>query len=270
MALDLLSTLEEMRLETIYYVLSIGILRPLGLTFGFMAFVWAMGFAVTLRIAISVALALPLMIANLDDSIWLAENATRIELAMLSPREFAIGFGLGILSSLPFLALQYAGAITDDFRGEGGSGLQDPAGGDIQTYSVLYVIVGLFVFFSLGGLWQITAGLYKSYEIWPLNATLPALSPESGMIALKLLDDTLMTAAVIAAPLLILMMAIDLGLMFAAKLAQKLGAYDDSFLLRNTTAIFSLPVVAVIIIRVAESRTPDAVLGLSILQDMLK
>ncbi len=245
--------------EVLFLVISLGMLRTLGLSFGFMAFNWGLGTSITVRAGIAMAIGSPLMLANLDTVIEISNSATRFELAVLSPKEFAIGYGLGILASLPFLVMQYAGAVTDSFRGESDSGIQDPSGGTFQTFSVFYVVIAFFVFFSMGGLWDLFANLYRSYEIWPLETLYPKLGADAGLTALQLLDDTMHSAVLVAGPLLIILMAIELILIVAAKLARKFGLYDLSFLAKNAVAILSLPLLAIFILKMSNELTPEAI-----------
>lgn len=267
---ELLSLILESEIENLYLVIVLGMVRIFGMMWSFVAFGWAFGSSILLRSAIAFALGLPLMLANVEISIDLASNTDALQLALLTPKEFAIGFGLGLLASGPFRAMQYAGAVTDAFRGESDSGLQSPDGSQLQTFSVLYLCIAFYVFFALDGLWKLIEQLYATYELWPIDDLTPALSKQSAEMALAAIDKSLELAVIIAAPLLILLMSIEFVLMVAAKLARRFGIYDLSFLVKNLVTIVTLPLTAMLIVRVAETYTPEAILGLESLKQFLE
>ncbi len=240
-------------LEGLYLVVVFGMLRTFGVLFGFLAFGWGFGPALTARIGISFMLGLPLMFAHETQLQSIIASASAVEQMLLTAKEFAFGFGLGLLASGPFRALLYAGAITDAFRGESDSGMQAPDGSQIQTSSKLYLLTGFFVFFSLGGLSLLTSLIYQSYGIWPVDRMLPSLFSGSGQIVLTMITQGLRLALLIAAPLLILLFSVEFVLAIAARLARRFGLYDLSFLVKNTLTILTLPLIAIIILRVSNA-----------------
>ena len=248
--------------EGIYGIIVFGAARPLGLLFGFQAFAWAIGGAVLLRTGIAIAIGLPTLMLNLPQIEPLIVSAPPLASALVAPREFVIGFGLGLLASLPFLALQYAGAITDSFRGESDGGQTDPSGGGtLQTFSVLYVVIGFAAFFSLGGLWVLVGLLYQSYAVWPIAASLPPLADGGAVLALMLMGETLATSVRLALPLLGLLLVIELGIGAAARLGKRTGFYDLSFMAKNLATILALPLIGWFVLSVADNLTDEVFLA---------
>jgi type III secretion protein T len=245
--------------EAAYGLIVLGAARPLGLLFGFQAFAWAVGQAVMLRTGIAIALGLPTLALNLPLLGPMVIEANPLSAAIVVPREFVIGFGLGLLASLPFFALQYAGAITDNFRGESDGGQPDPSGGGtLQTFSVLYLVIGFAVFFTLGGLWQLVALLYRSYAVWPIEAAFPRLSDGSATLVLGLLAETLATSLRVALPLFGLLLLLEMTVGVAARLARRAGFYDIAFPVKNLATILALPLVGWFIVTTSETLTMDA------------
>lgn len=256
--------------EGVYGLIVFGAARPLGLMFGFKAFAWAIGTAVLLRTGIAIAIGLPTLMLNLPLIEPLVIEAASLSSALIAPREFVIGFGLGFLASLPFFALQYAGAITDSFRGESDGGQTDPSGGGtLQTFSVLYVIIGFAAFFSLGGLWALVGLLYQSYAVWPISAALPPLAGGGAILALMLLAETLATSVRLALPLFATLLVIELAVGAAARLARRTGIYDLSFLSKNLATIMALPLIAWFILSASEVLTDEAFLASDLLSRIL-
>lgn len=241
--------------QSLYGVLIFMTLRPAGLLFGFMAFTWALSQMRTLRISTALGLALPTLVLTGTQIEAILDTAGIAELAFLSGKELLIGYGLGLLASLPFFALQYAGAITDAFRGESDSGITDPTGGTLQTFSLLYVVIGFAVFFGVGGLWGLIAMLYQSYTIWPVNQPLPALAGDAPVQIMMMLGDMFLLTVRTAIPLLALLVVVEFVLGVAARLSRKFGMQDLTFLAKNFSAVLMLPLIALYVLWVAEPST---------------
>ncbi|MEL6573715.1 MAG: flagellar biosynthetic protein FliR [Pseudomonadota bacterium] len=255
---SLLNLWFEYPVQRIFLVIALGLLRALGLTFGLYPLLWVLGLSITLRISIAFALSLPLMLAYGPALSEVAVQAAGYQLALLSPKEFIIGYMLGFMVSLPILALQFAGAITDAFRGEFASGATAPDATAIQTFSVLYLVIGTVVFMASGGLWRTVDLLYQSFSVWPIDQALPDLSGDSPAAALDLLSGLLLQAILIAAPLLLLMVAVEIILMVGAKIAPTYAPFNHSFLAKNLVAILSLPFVALLVWRAAQANLDEA------------
>lgn len=264
--MDTIDTVLNLSTESVFLFIALGMLRPLGMLFGFSAFAWGLAMSVTTRAAAAIAISLPIMLVSADQLAELAKGTRGIALAVLTPKEFAIGYSFGLVASLPLLALQYAGAITDAYRGESSSGIHDPSGGAMQTFGLLYLMIGLFAFFAVGGLWHLVATLYASYEIWPIDVLVPGFRADAWASAGTMVNALLQDALLIAAPLLILLVAVDFILAVAARTAQRFRIYENAFAGKQLTAILTLPVLTFYILRVADGKIDDALSALPRLQ----
>jgi type III secretion protein T len=244
----------------------IATLRPLGLLFGFVAFAWGIGQGRLIRGAIGLSLGFPMAVAGVDQILAMIARKSPVELAMILPKEFIIGFALGFLASLPFIALKAAGAITDTFRGESDSGHTDPSGGTMPTWGMVFVLLGFFAFFGSGGLWQLIAMLYQSYAVWPLTAPLPPMSALNAPLIVQFISPTL--ALLVAAPLLTLLVAVEFILIVAARVAQRFQIYGNEFAVKNLTAILALPLMVFYVARVVDDHLTDSLDALPILQQL--
>lgn len=249
-------------LESIFVIVVLSSLRTIGLLFGFLAFVWAIAQMRMLRVSIALGLALPTLVLTAPQIEQVIQTPDTLDVLFIGTKELVIGYGLGLLASLPFLALQYAGAITDAFRGEADSGITDPAGGQLGTFSLLYVVIGFAVFFGVGGLWGLVAMLYQSYTIWPLDQALPALAGDAAEQVMMLLGDMFMLAVGTTIPLLAVLGVMEFVIGVAARLSRKFGLQDLTFLSKNLVAILLLPMVAWFVLHVAgpESAATDEAL----------
>lgn len=257
-------------LESVFLFIALNMLRPFGLMFGFLAFGWGMATSVLPRAAISIALSLPIMLTSIEGFADLRANLGGANIALVLIKEFALGYGLGVLASLPFLALQFAGAITDTYRGESNAGTADPSGGQLQTFGLLYLLIGLSGFFAAGGLWRLIDGVYQSYVIWPIGLVLPDFTGDAGLMVAGLVDALLRDALLIAAPLLIIFVAIDFALAIAARLAQRFRLYEHAFLSKNLTAMVALPILVLYLARANDGRMDQSLFALPLLDGLLK
>ena len=237
---------------------------------GFLAFNWAMRGAQMLRIAIAIALTLPVMAGNAAAFERLISLTSVTAFMPIAIKELIIGYGLGLLASLPFFALQYAGAITDSFRGENDTGNQDPTGGTIHTFSTAYLVIGFFAFFSLGGFEALVRNLYGTYGIWPLYAGLPNLDSAAALRAADMLTSTLMTAFVVALPLLAMLVVIELAMGVAARLGKRFNLYDLAFPVKNLVTVLTLPLIMWVIWQISDARLEEAENVLPMLEGLFR
>ncbi len=227
------------------------IARPIGLTFGFMVMYWGVGRAVLLRMGFAAGLVPPIVAANYETVSVIIQTADLQILLGLLPKEFLIGLVFGLFSSLPFFAFQFAGAVIDNYRGESSSGIMAPTGGEVQTTSLLFLLIAILVFIVGDGLFFLVEDLYKTYRIWPIQSPLPSLSGDAVSIVMVMIMDMFILMLRVGLPLLMFMMITDLVLAIATKMGQKFGLFDMSFLLKNVLFILILPLISISVISIA-------------------
>ncbi|MEP3299203.1 MAG: flagellar biosynthetic protein FliR [Pseudoruegeria sp.] len=265
MALEDIQSLIGLTPETYILFLLLAIFRPLGLLYGFTLFSWGFGQGLMMRIGVSFAFGILVFWNSADVFISIAETTTIQKTVLILAIEYAIGFGLGTMASIPFHALKYAGAITDTYRGENNSGITDPSGGTLSSFSVLYFIAGAVVFTQAGGFYVMIDNLYTTYTMWPIGTAGIEFNEDAWRLGPQILQRSLLSSIAIAAPLLIIFLAIDFALAVAAKLAPRFNLYDNSFIGKNIAAVLSLPIIAFYLIRISTENMGyayDAVFGL--------
>jgi type III secretion protein T len=244
-----LAALLGLKTEGLFLFIALTLARPMGLAFGFIIFPWGMGQSFMLRVGFALAIGLPITIASRAEIASLAETAPTLTIALLFVKEFVLGMVLGIIASLPFLALQYAGALADSYRGDSGSGHSDPMGGSLSSWGNYFVLIGLLVFVATGGLNQLVDALYQSYATWPLSRMLPIPSLVAVGTVMDLLLQTLKSTILVAAPLIFTLMAVDLALAIGARLAQRFQIMSIEFTLKNLIAALMLPAVVAYVLK---------------------
>lgn len=253
-------------LENVYLVMAFCMLRMVGVFFGFIAFGWGLGDNLTLKVGLGFTMSLPVMFGFVEQAVRLAEEATSLQLTFIAAKEYALGFGLGLLASTPFRAMQYAGGIIDAFRGESDSGLLSPDGSPIQTISYFYLVIGIYVFVALGGFWQLFKIAYETFAKWPIAGDLPTFYEGAAEIVLSSIAEALQLALIVAAPLMTILVGVELTLIIAAKVGRRFSLYNMSFLIKNLITITSLPVIAIVIVHLAERHLPQAILAIDTLE----
>ncbi len=248
MGAALLDVLTQTPLETMFVLLSINTLRMLGFLYGFVPMYWGMMQSTILRVNLAIALSLPVMVANLSVVSRLVDESTPLTLALLGPKEFAIGLGLGALASSPFAAVSYAGSIIDNFRGESDSGIPSPTGGSTQTTPLLYMVIILAVLVNLDIFAEVFSLVYSSYQIWNVNDLLPAFPQITGRRVGDFLASSLRTGLLLAMPVFLLLALCELSVIVAARLGRKMGLYDLAFMSKNLVMIITLPLIATILV----------------------
>lgn len=146
-------------------------------------------------------------------------------LVAMGLKEFAVGFLLGVLLSIPFWAVQAVGEVVDAQQGIAG-GIDDPTTktqGSAFGGFLLFAAIVLFV--SAGGLGVVASTLYESYAVWPLTIWLPPFSLEGFVGLASLLDDVLRFAILVGAPFLIAFFLLDVGIGLLSRFAPSVSAF---------------------------------------------
>lgn len=267
---ELIVLTAELGIEGIFPLLIVPLIRPLGLMFGFIGFAWAFQSRLFLRLSIATTLAIPVIFIDLNVLRGLVLRSDATELVPISVKEFGIGYGIGFLASMPFFALQYAGALTDTFRGENDTGLHDPTGGTLHTFSTIYLVVGFFTFFSVGGFETMLDSFYATYRVWPIGSIFPTMDHMAAMKVMDILTQTIYEAFRIALPLLSVLILIEFSLSIAARLGRRFNMYDLAFPIKNLTTLLIMPLIIWIVWSLSEDRFASSASPLEILQRLIQ
>lgn len=179
-----------------------------------------------LRGALVVAMILPVM----PSAIALAAADPSLlgigRLPGLMAAEFLVGALLGLLAGMPMWAALAAGDFIDMQRGAQMAQLFDPGSSDQQSVTgTMLVLVCILVLCAQGILIPALFGpLLDSYRVIPMFAPLAALQPAQGALALRLLDTLLHTGLVLALPVMVPLLLIELAVAIATKYMPQLNS----------------------------------------------
>lgn len=136
-------------------------------------------------------------------------------LAVLALRELLVGAVMGLVCACMFRAAEAAGEIVDLARGGELARTRAPLGeGGSSPFGVLFLLLASLVFLEIGGVGYVLAALARSYEAFPLGASLD-LGPRVESATLLVIASTmgLIEAAVaLAAPVLVALLLADAAL----------------------------------------------------------
>lgn len=164
-------------------------------------------------------------------------------LGVLLAKELLVGMALGILFATPMWAITMAGDVIDSYRNANASNTTDPINASETSILGTYLLVlGLALFIAAGGFQVMIAAIYRSFAIWPLLSFSPGFVPGSLDVLYALLKDIGRLAFIIAAPILVLMVVIDIMLMGFTRMNPQFQVFDSSNALKNLALVLALPI----------------------------
>jgi type III secretion protein T len=164
-------------------------------------------------------------------------------LMALLVKEVIIGLVIGLIFGIPFWAAEVAGELIDLQRGSTMAQLLDPSSaGESSVTSTLLSITLVTLFFMSGGFTLMLDGLYRSYHLWPVLMTGPALGEATILEILAVLDKVMQIGVLMIAPVVIALLTADLLLAYLARMAPQLHVFDLSLSLKNLLFSFLMVV----------------------------
>lgn len=208
-----------------------------------------------IRGGIAVAIALPVLQHTGDAIAALDGGARMVRIALLGLKEVFVGLLLGTLLSIPLWSIQAVGEIIDTQRGITSEVAPvDPATrSQASATGLLLGITAITIFVVGGGLQTMIDGLYKSYLIWPVTNFAPSLSTQGAMELVSLLDHIMRTMLLVAGPVLIFLLLIDLSVMLLGRFAPQFKPNDLAPTLKNVGFAIFMVVYAVYLVEYMRS-----------------
>ncbi|MCA8002719.1 type III secretion system export apparatus subunit SctT [Burkholderia metallica] len=174
------------------------------------------------RLRNGVALSFTLFVAIAQPESF-AESLTGMTVVVTGLRETLIGVVMGFAAATVFWVVEGAGIYLDNLTGYNNAQLSNPMISQQSTPSAtLLGQIATVAFWSLGGMTFLLEALYESYRWWPVSSTKPMSTDFLAVFAMHQTDTLMQTIAKLAAPMLLVLLLIDLGVNLASKAAQKL------------------------------------------------
>ncbi|HEY3829842.1 MAG TPA: flagellar biosynthetic protein FliR [Solirubrobacteraceae bacterium] len=158
-----------------------------------------------------------------------------------------VGLGFAFSFAVLFGAVETAGALADLGAGFSYGSLIDPfSGNENGAFSHLYSIVGIAVFFVIGGEAWVLRGLYRTFQIVPLTSA-PQLTTLVGG-AERVFSTVFTSALEVAAPVMIALLITDAAFGVVSRVVPQLNVFAIGFPAKIAVALLivgaTMPFVA--------------------------
>lgn len=156
-------------------------------------------------------------------------------------KEAGLGVMMGVVFSIPFWAVRATGFFIDMQRGAMAAMFFSQSSGSMTSpLGNVLAQVTLTLLFVSGGFLLLLDAFYLSYKIWPIDSFTPVLAPETTTFFLKQMDLLLYTAALLAGPLVGIMLIIDLGSGLIGRYLPQLNIFLIAMPVKSALAFFIL------------------------------
>jgi type III secretion protein T len=199
-------------------------------------------FSLLVRNGIALALlagVYPMLALHLPPPAWSA-----VEWLGYTVKESFIGFVIGYAVGALFWAMESVGALIDNQAGLNNANIFDPFGGHQGgPYAAFVVQIAVAIFVVLGGLPLLAALLYESFTIWPTRSFVPVLGEAFKALALNNLQSGASLVVQLVAPILIVLVVIELGIGLINRVAPELNAFYFAIPIKAVTAVLLVAVL---------------------------
>jgi type III secretion protein T len=181
----------------------------------------------------------PMLAANLPPPTW-----STVECLGYTLKESFIGFVIGYAVGALFWAMESVGALIDNQAGMNNANIFDPFGGHQGgPYAAFVMQMAVVIFVLLGGLPLLAALLYESFTLWPLRSFVPTLGEGYKELALNGFALNASLVIKLVAPILIVLVVIEMGIGLINRVASELNAFYFAIPIKAVTAALMVAVL---------------------------
>ena len=217
---------------------ALGMSRPAGILLILPVFTRAeMG--TLIRLGLAFALAVPILGYSQQSLAPVEADIPVLRLTLVALKELFVGVLIGFVLGIPFWAIQAVGELIDTQRGISNevAPLDPTTKSQASALGLFLGILAITVFVAADGLNTLVETLYSSYGLWPIGNALPTTDLEAMMGLARLVDRVLRTALLVGAPVIILMLLLDLCVMLIGRFAPQLNANDLAPTVKNVAMV---------------------------------
>lgn len=162
-----------------------------------------------------------------------------IGLPLLIGKEIFLGIMIGFSFSILFWAIEMAGQVIDTKVGATMAQIVDPLMGHQTslTGSVLGRFAG-WLFVATGGLMVFLDVVLTSYAVWPVSRMWPDFNAVGQGFIIDRVQQLMVLTLLLAAPALVLMTVVDLGMGFMNRYAPNLNVFALSMPVKAVIAVW--------------------------------
>jgi len=167
-------------------------------------------------------------------------------------RETLVGLAIGYTASLLLVAVIYAGSLMDIHIGFFMSQIFDPISGSMAgILSRFMYLLGMAALLAFNGHHLIIAALVNSFQLVPLNTA--QVTGASALFLIKVFAQMLSIGVQIAAPLVAVMLIIDVTMGLIARTAPQINVFMLGFPVKITAGLITLSVMVPVLARIIYS-----------------
>jgi type III secretion protein T len=171
----------------------------------------------------------------------LVENQSVGMLAVLAMKEGVLGVMLGFAASIVFWIAEAVGALIDNQAGFNNVQQSNPSTGQESTPTGnLLAQLAQASFWMLGGLAVLIDLLFHSYALWPIARVVPDWTAVVQVFLQSQLTHLMSATMTLAAPLVIILLLIDIGFGLIGKAAEKLEPNSLAQPVKGAVALLTL------------------------------
>jgi len=159
----------------------------------------------------------------------------------IAAQQVFIGIAMGLTMRIVFAAVQAAGELTGLQMGLSFASFFDPSsGGNTAVLARLFNVVAMLLFLAVNGHLLMLQGLLHSFEVLPIGAPLYA---DGWGVLLEFSGRILGAGLLLALPLIVMLLAINLALGILNRTAQQLSVFAVGFPISLSVGLLLLSVV---------------------------
>jgi len=149
-----------------------------------------------------------------------------LSLGMLVIKEFAIGFMIGFMLSIPFWSLSSAGFLIDTQRGSmSGQMFSQFLADQTSDLGNFFVKLAVTLLFTTGGFLIIVKLLLSTYLTWPIASFYPKMEMADAGVFLEQFALIFYTGALLAGPIVATMFIVEVGAALIARYVPQLNIF---------------------------------------------
>ncbi len=181
-------------------------------------------------------------------------SVSGLMVVVLMVKEVLLGLVLGFAFSSVFWVAEGVGTLVDNAAGFNNVQQTNPLSGQSCTpVGNLFSNLVIAAFYMLGGMLVCIGLLLESFHWWPLQSVMPAPGPALEDFLRQQVSDWFSTTVKIAAPVMIVLVLIDVGFGIIAKTADKLEPSNLSQPVRALVATLMLSLLVALFFQQART-----------------
>lgn len=162
-------------------------------------------------------------------------------LVVVALKEVVIGLVIAFVASPVFWVAEAVGTYIDDLTGYNNVQISNPSLGQQTTLtSTLLIQCAIVAFWTLGGMTFLLGAVFETYRWWPLASVTPVPAAFIQTFVMTQTDSLMVAVAKLAAPAVLLLLLVDIGIGLLSRVAQRLDLISLAQPVKGALAVLLL------------------------------